>query len=357
MKEDENGFLYPEINQRLCIDCGLCARACAFPAPSENPLPQSVYAAQMQDRGKLMESQSGGAFSAIATPLLLAGCNVYGAGMPDDLTVRHMRIERPEDLVHIKKSKYVQSDTCGAFASARDDLIAGRRVLFSGTPCQVDGLLHFMTAGKTDTQNLITVDFVCHGVPSPMVYRDFIHSIERRKHKKIGKFCFRDKRFGWHDHVETYSFQDAPDKWIRSNVYTKIFYKCVAFRPSCFCCPYSNRRRCSDLTVADYWGVGDFFPEIRQPEGVSLVLVNTPKGAGAFSRAEGLQAWPSNIEDAGKYQRRLSMPNPKPEKYDDFWRDYHKLGGSRTIRKYGGVTGLNRVRRRLRVLKSKLGRQ
>lgn len=277
MKPDRLGFLYPEADMSKCVDCGICESVCDFvktaDAQQHLPLSISVTAARNKDTSVLNSSQSGGVFSALAKSVIHEGGVVYGAAYDSDMTVSHKRSETLEGCNAFRGSKYVQSEMGDIFLQVRKDLEEGRKVLFSGTPCQVAGLLAFV---PTKFQSgLVTVDFICHGVPSPYVWRDYLDYMKRKGN--LVSAVFRDKSAGgWKVHAESFGYDDG--RQVFRETYKVLFYKNVMLRHSCAVCPYDYSRRKSDVTIADFWGVEEVLPQFDGNQGTSMIISMTEKG-------------------------------------------------------------------------------
>lgn len=211
MKPDALGFLYPKVDESKCVDCGLCERVCQFNGHydcSLNLLQPIAYAARHKDISEVMKSRSGAAFVAISDYILEQGGVVYGAGYKDHFRVAHKRAATKEERDEFRGSKYVQSDMTGVFRQVKEDLKNGLVVLFSGTPCQTSGLNAFV--GKKLRENLYLVDIVCHGVPGPYIWRDYLEYLEKKHGSKITYVNFRDKElYGWKAHKETFKFENG----------------------------------------------------------------------------------------------------------------------------------------------------
>lgn len=208
MKPDTLGFLYPEVDTEKCVDCGLCEKVCAFNDNYDTSLSLSqpdVYAARHKDMQEIETSRSGAAFIALSDWVIEHGGIVYGAGYTDHFRVVHKRAVSKEERNEFKGSKYVQSDLTGVFRQVKADLKAGLLVMFSGTPCQTAGLNSYV--GKKLRENLYLVDIVCHGVPGPFIWRDYLAYLERKHGDKICWVNFRDKQlYGWTAHYESFKF-------------------------------------------------------------------------------------------------------------------------------------------------------
>ena len=208
MEPDALGFLYPKVDESKCIDCGLCEKVCAFNDNYDKSLnlpKPDAYAARHKDMDEIMKSRSGAAFVAISDYILEQGGVVYGAGYKDHFRVAHKRATTKEGRDEFRGSKYVQSDLTGVFHQIKQDLKNGLTVLFSGTPCQTSGLNSYV--GKKLRENLVLIDIVCHGVPGPYIWRDYLDYLEKKQGDIITMVNFRDKeRFGWTAHKETFTF-------------------------------------------------------------------------------------------------------------------------------------------------------
>lgn len=286
MKPDVLGFMYPEVNPARCTDCGLCDKVCDFCGRHEDnrieeDRPLEVYAASNRDSDVLLSSQSGGVFTAVSDVVLSQGGVVYGAVMNDDFTVSHARADNAEERDRMRGSKYVQSMLDGIFRSVLEDLVSGRTVLFTGTPCQVAGLASFIPSRFHE--KLILMDFICHGVPSPSVWKDYVS--EMRKKGVLEKVCFRDKSCGgWKVHKETFRYADG--RLIERETYRVLFYKNIMLRDSCGVCPYSLGNRRADITIGDFWGLGEMHPEYDDPRGTSILICSSGKGKMLVEAAE-----------------------------------------------------------------------
>lgn len=305
MKPDALGFLYPEVDMDRCTDCGLCERKCDFvranPSASSFPEKVHVFAARNTDPEVLASSQSGGFFPALSKAVISAGGVVYGAAFRPDFTVAHIRSADQEGCTAFGGSKYVQSEMGDSFVSVRKDLEEGRTVLFSGTPCQVAGLLSYLP--QRLHQNLVTVDFVCHGVPSPAVWKDYVRYMKKKG--EVVSVNFRDKEAGgWNIHAESFVYADG--RKVFRETYRVLFYKNVMLRHSCASCPYDYTRRKSDIVMADFWGIEEVLPHFDGNSGTSMLIAMSPKGREWITRvSEDLV-----IEEAEITSELVSRRNP-----------------------------------------------
>ncbi len=313
MHEDSEGFLYPEVDDGLCIDCGLCEKVCPVVNQGEVREPLAVYAAKNPNEEIRMQSSSGGIFTMLAERTIANGGVVFGAAFNESWEVEHKYAETSEGLAAFRGSKYVQSRIGETFLQAESFLKQGREVLFSGTPCQIAGLRKFL---RRDYANLIAVDFICHGVPSPGVFRTYLeeekerfcaqsanknsvssysnHSVSGRdslssaNKAQIEAISFRDKKLGW----KKYSFVLVLSKTLvagekntvsfsstlHENPFLRGFLADLYLRPSCHTCPAKELKSGSDITIGDYWGIAQTMPELDDDKGVSVIIANTVKG-------------------------------------------------------------------------------
>lgn len=331
MRINEKGFLYPEVDTNKCIRCNACSNNCPWLSQSnESPISkQELYSVKRSNFKKRMKSQSGGAFSAYAEYVLKNKGVVYGVAFKNNEAI-YCRVTSIRGLKKLKGSKYVQASVGGVFKNVFDDLSKNRTVLFSGTACHVDGLKSFLSAKKADTSKLITIDIICHGVVSPMIFKDYISYTEKSIGKRIKKFNFRDKSFGWHGHFVSFK---AGSNYYKSKNYVKIFYSSYALRDTCFECRYANLNRMSDVTIGDSWGIGDYYPDFDDNKGCSLIIQNTDKGKELFNRTKD-QFISLKINKNEALQPNLEHPTEKPCDYDNFWQDYHKFGFEYAVFKY-----------------------
>lgn len=333
MQPDALGFLYPKVDETLCVECGLCEKVCAFNNnynKTQNlPMP-NIFGARHKNMAEVETSRSGAIFIAISDYILDRGGVVYGVGYADHFRVVHKRAITKVERNEFKGSKYVQSDLTGIFRQVKADLQKGVTVLFSGTPCQTSGLASFI--GSKLSENLYLVDIVCHGVPGPYLWRDYIAYLEKKQSDEIVEVNFRDKeKFGWIAHHETFKFKSSGDEVV---VFSERFYKSVMFRYSCGNCHFCNIIRPSDITIADFWGWEKTAPSFNQDnKGVNLVLVNTKKGQKVFdSIQDNLNTFVVKLENA--LQSNLQSPTKTYNKRQLFEQDYEKYGFEYVQRKY-----------------------
>lgn len=319
MQADKMGFLYPIVDLSNCIDCGLCERVCAFNSGYDrsklydSPL---VFGAYNRDTEQVVRSQSGGLFYTLASYIISIGGVVYGAAFENVFKVSHIRVSTLFDLESLRGSKYVQSDLGFVFNNVIDDLLSGITVLFSGTSCQIAGLHSLIKSNRIDDSNLFLCDIICHGVPSPNVWKENLRHIESQYKSKIIKAIFRDKKlFGWHSSISSFILENG--KTVSSNKFNLAFGLGYINRQSCSICYFANMKRPSDITLGDFWGLSKVNPQLdAQNKGVSLVLINSEKGETLFdSIKDELICFESNVIDC--IQPNLEKPNkPSPNRGD-----------------------------------------
>lgn len=281
MAEDDEGFLSPTFNPDLCIDCGQCERVCPIKNPKKNPAPEISYAAWINDDARRMISSSGGLAYALSEAMLERGGAVCGAAL-EGFTVKHILVDNVDELRRLQGTKYVQSDLGNIFVEIKRLLKTGRQVLFIGTPCQVTGLKNFVSGLG---ENLLTVDLVCHGVPSPGVLRRYVDEL-RQRYPTAVTLSFRDKVYGWHRYHAFALYDEKSEIVFREggpiNAYIQGFLKNVFCRQSCAQCPFSTKERAGDITLSDYWGIEKFEPAFNDKKGISMAALHTDKGRAFF---------------------------------------------------------------------------
>lgn len=283
MKRDKEGFLYPDISYEKCINCGLCKKICPVANRNKDSGKEpDCYAFSAKNDILLNNSSSGGVFGLLAESIIERGGVVFGAGFDEKFRVVHKYTETIEGITDLQRSKYVQSDTGNSYSIAKQFLDAGRLVLFSGTPCQIGGL--YATLGKS-YDNLFTADFICHAVPSPQIYENYLEYRKEKAGSEIDSVSFRDKSEGWKNFSMKIEFKNST--FYRKNVcedsYLKGFVADLYSRPSCSNCAFKLVGRESDLTLADFWGVEKYTDSFCDNRGTSLVILHSEKGKTAFS--------------------------------------------------------------------------
>lgn len=316
---DNEGFLYPEVDRDTCIDCGLCERVCNELHPYDKRKPIKVLAAINKNEEIRMKSSSGGIFYILADRIINEGGVVFGARFDENWQVVIDYAEEMKGVEAFMGSKYVQARIENAYKDVKRFLAEGRKVLFTGTPCQVAGLHKFL---RKSYDNLLTVDIICHGTPSPKVWRMYLDAVLQSS-TSIGKISFRNKTHGWknfHFLVEydgdskTTSLLSSPSE----NQYMKAFLSNLILRPSCSSCVAKSCSSQSDITLADFWGIWNVNPQMHDNKGTSLLFINTDKGINALPNEAVVQYAESDYETAIKYNTACShsvFPHPKREAF------------------------------------------
>lgn len=350
LEEDTEGFLYPQVDEETCIKCGLCEKVCPILNQADKLPVLKVLAVKNPDEEERMNSSSGGVFLPLAREVINQGGVVFGAVYDESWEVHHVYAEKIEDVYQMMGSKYLQSKIGNSFKDAERFLKQGREVLFVGSPCQIAGLRTYLR--NKQYPNLLAVDFLCHGVPSPGVWRRYLAETyggyDAKEQSRlqatagknsvllsslnatspIGDIKFRDKReSGWKKFrfvVRQKSASKADQNTVLSsdihymNPFMQGFLFDIYLRPSCYACKCKNGVNHSDMTIADFWGINQSAPEFDDDKGVGLVLLNTKKGEEYFSRLP-MDMMPSNLEKAHYYNGGFNEHTKAHPKRDQFF--------------------------------------
>lgn len=336
MIQDEKGFFYPNVNEKLCIHCGLCNKVCPILQKQQNNEGNiETYAAMNKDNEIRLKSSSGGIFTLLAENIIKKDGVVFGVEFDKNFHAKHTYIERIEDIEKYRGSKYVQSDIGNSYIKAREFLEQGRYVLFTGTPCQVEGLQKFLMK-KYD--KLYTQDIICHGVPSVKVwdkYLSFRKNVD--KQNNLEDIKFRDKKnYGWNNYELLFKYSDK-EVFINHNddLFIKIFLSDIALRDSCYKCKFKDKHRKSDILVADFWGIEEIFPEMNDEKGISFVIVNSKKGKELFEEInEKLKYKRVTFEDAIRHNPSM-IKSAKYNKYTEkFFDNFEEMKLKELVDKY-----------------------
>lgn len=335
MEPDDEGFLYPILNKSLCVNCGLCKNVCPHDNDFSADEPFSVYALQHSSEDVLSGSSSGGAFSALADYVTEKNGAVCGCVFDDNFRAIHTVTENTAVIEKMKGSKYVQSDTANSFKEVKVRLENGQRVLFTGTPCQVDGLKRFL---KKDYENLITVDLICHGVPSPLLLSEYIKATEKNK-GKITDLKFRDKlRNGWRSEGTVVYKMGGKKKVLTISPFKDSYYNLYYIRNSvsrmcCYSCKYATHKRVGDFTIGDYWNIPDVVPQIEYEKGVSVVFTNNEKAEKILNRIkDNVSLYETELSSAVKGNGNLSRPSEMPEARKNIYKKITEKGYEATVK-------------------------
>lgn len=308
-KQDQEGFFYPTVDEDICIQCGLCEKVCPVLHHYEERRPQEVLAAINQNEEVRMASSSGGVFTLLAEHIIDQGGIVFGVRFDDEWLAVFDFTENKEKLAAFRGSKYLQARVGDSYVRCKEFLDQGRQVLFSGTQCQIAGLLHFL---RKPYSNLLAVDFICHGVPSPKVWSKYLDEVVSAGRRAISDISFRDKRLGW----KCFSFAIDYDERNRNytltsafpeNPFMRAFLENLILRPSCYKCPAKGGRSHADITIADFWGIQQIHPEMDDDKGISLVLIHTDKGQQALQRDK-LICQEASYDDVLRFNSAVALP-------------------------------------------------
>lgn len=287
---DVEGFWYPEVNKDLCTDCGLCEKVCPVInirklKKNDYDIPVHTIAAINKNMRVRWDSTSGGVFSAFAAYIYEQGGYVGGAKYNEDFSVSEYISNNPEDIKALRSSKYLQSNATGIYAQVKKLLIAGDRVLFCGTPCQMAALRAFL---RRDYENLIIVDFVCRGVNSPKVYRAYLDSLERKFNSKVVYVKAKNKELGWRNLTRKVTFENGQSYYgvFMEDDFRRGYHTNVFCRPSCYECQFKGFPRMADITIADFWGIEKVDPNLDNNVGTSMILLNSKKGESFFEHVK-----------------------------------------------------------------------
>ncbi len=321
MQPDEEGFLYPIISEKKCIGCGRCKEVCPITHKPSNFSLKLSYGCYAKRQEEQMESSSGGVFSVLARKVLLENGIVCGAAYDEKQLVFHLIIESENELFRLKGTKYVQSRIENVFSDIKEFLAQNRTVLFSGTPCQVAGLKSFL--GK-EYDNLICVDLICHGVPSPKVWERYLKQIS--KGSTVEKVTFRNKSQGINRITLDYYLKDGNviQENYADSLYMKGFIQNLYVRPSCFECKFKGADRCSDLTIGDFWAVKEYHPEFYNDKGVSAIIVHSEMGKRWIKKIEEeLNIIQSSIKELACWNECLLESTVKNDRREDFFSQWN----------------------------------
>lgn len=359
MREDEEGFRYPSVNASACVECGVCERVCPVAHADKEDVPhrQDGWLVQHKDEAIRRESTSGGAFTAIAAWVIRQGGVVFGGGYREGtFVVEHRAVEREEDLAVFRNSKYVQSVIGDAFKQALDRLREGRWVCFSGTPCQIEGLRHFLKG--REYERLVCVDLVCRGIPGPRILTRYIEARQASIGGEFVKILFRDKYYGYHySSFSIYNKDKGKDyhKGVDSDAYLRAFFSNLSDRPSCYDCRFKKRYRHSDFTIWDCFPV-EKFTKALDGKGTTRVLVQSDKGRmimeGIKNDLHCMAVRPDRLV-AGVREMFHSVPvNPRrPE----FFADCNSMSATDFFRKWFPITCKVRMNAFVRLTCHRLG--
>lgn len=324
MDIDEEGFRYPILDNDKCIECQICKQACPI-IKKKLSIKREVYAAKNLDEDIRKNSSSGGVFSALAEVILSKGGIVCGCRFDEQFNVIHDIAMTMKDVEKFRGAKYIQSHKEDIYYKVKEFLVAGKCVLFSGTPCEIAGLKTYL---RREYEKLICCDIVCHGVPSPRFWKEYLEYIERKYNQRISKIYFRSKEKSWKKYCTKIELDNSTyEEYYFKNEYMQGFLKDICLRPSCYKCEFKADNIYSDITLGDYWGIENSHPEIDDDKGVSLLIMNTNKGKMMFEEInERIEIIESSMQQACAKNKSILKPVDKPEQREIFFEQLDKLG-------------------------------
>ena len=336
--KDEEGFYRPHLDTGKCVKCGLCERICPIVSSFQRHIETDavVYAAWHKDSSIRSESTSGGAFTALAQAILSKGGVVYGAAYDDDMQITHVEARTVADLGKLRLSKYAQSLIGDTFKRVKQHLNDGVPVMFVGTPCQNAGLKNYL---QKDYENLVLIDFICHGVPSIDLFQSYISWLEK-KYGKVNYINCRDKRKGWYDSLRVITTQDARSKIMRGfdDNYWVGFNNNTTLQEACYNCSVQGFPRCSDITIADFWGIGKEVPFAHKDEiekGISMIIINNTKASSLLEEAAvNMYVIERTLSEAIEKNRTAVRSCARPESRDTIYKDMRVVDYVSLCKKY-----------------------
>ena len=351
MERDSLGFVYPAVDEAACVACGACERVCPVLHPEEEqPAPLAVKALRARDEALRAESSSGGVFTLLAREILREGGAVYGAAFDGELRVRHIRAEDEAGLAPLRGSKMIQSAAWEVYPEIRAVLKEGRKVLFTGTPCQVYGLKKYLGG---DPEGLVTADLICHGVGSEEVFRRYLADQAREAGSPVKAVSFRCKQTGWRNYAVRLTLASGAVKLKphAEDGFMRVYLRNYALRPSCYACRFKGNRRLSDLTLADAWGAERYAKELDDDRGLSAVVCRTQKGAELLRRAaEGCAGAEIPAEALERWNASIVRSPLEPQNNADFVREILAAPYRATVSRYCRTSLLKKLKRRIRAL-------
>lgn len=334
MLEDEEGFFYPVINESVCINCGLCRKVCSWENPKyecdENPI---VLASVLKNKTERQRSTSGGIFLGIAEWIINQGGMVFGAAFDEHLQLHHIGVDTVEGLQKLRGSKYLQSQLGTIFKVVERELKSGRWCYFTGTGCQVAGLIAYL---RKEYVNLLTSDIVCHGVPNQKLFNEHISYMEKKYNDKVVSYHFRDYKYGGGCEIcEFANRRPVINPSYELSPYLFSFMYGLTYRYSCYECRFAKIPRQGDITLADFWGARDYFPQMDTDNGCSLVLLNTKKGFDIWEKIKNKCDFNvSNVREAAGNNGNLIQSTSKPAIRTDVFKKMEIDGYEKIARRY-----------------------
>lgn len=336
MVADKEGFVYPKVDANKCIDCGMCENVCPISHPREQTSLKDSFILQYKSDSIRKQSSSGGAFTAIAEWIIKQGGVVFGAEFNKAFEVEHNYTETVEGLSRFRGSKYVQSNIGDSYSQAKQFLKSGKTVLFTGVPCQISGLLNYL---RKPYDNLYTIEVICHGVPSPLVWREYLKYQENKHRSKITNVSFRDKSLGY---ASTMKIQFENGQVYRrgheSDIMLRLFFSEITSRPSCYDCKFKGIERQSDFSIYDCWSIRQFNKEWDDDKGTSNVIINTEKAQLLYQKIDTIRSLEVNQDKAMKLDGNMIYDNPQKNPRRDAFMSALKNNPRQAIIQYSGIT-------------------
>lgn len=337
-KEDNDGFKYPVIDKDKCIDCGLCNKKCPVLNTKHNDFINDCYVGFNKDDNEKLKSSSGAIFSLLADYILDKNGIVIGAAFDKDNKLKHVAVESKKDLDKLKGSKYLQSDLDNIFTYIKEN-VKDRKILFVGTPCQVAGVKAIV-----NNKNLLCVDLICHGVPSPKLFEKYIKELEKNNSDKLLNYNFRDKSTGWDTYSNTVIFKNKKvSELSKDNKYMQLFLSDIALRESCYNCNFKVGNKYSDITLGDFWGIQNYYPEMYNKKGVSAIIINTELGKEVFNSIKNNIEYKScKLDEIIAGNSSLKVSSNEPNNRDIFFKELDDKSINYLCNKYKKKTNIIR---------------
>ena len=348
MIDDNEGFWYPRVDTDKCIDCGLCEKVCPIIQDTKKVDNIKFIACKNRDLDTRYNSSSGGVFSLVTEEIFKQDGVVFGVEYDKDLNVIYNLATNMEEAKKFRGSKYVQSRMNDMYNEVKKQLLMGKKVMFSGTPCHVAGLKKFLIK---EYDSLTLIDIACHGVPSPLVYKKYKDIITKKNNSKLKMISFRDKINGWKSYKVRFEFENNKKlvEHAGENIYMKGFLRDIYLRPSCYACKFKKPYTEADLTLADYWGVQNIHPDFDDDKGTSLVLCNTTKGKEII---EQIKSKMDIIETDGEFAVSnnpcIVRPVNHNKKREKFFENIDKVDIIENITKNTKVSFINKVKGKIK---------
>lgn len=336
LMEDKEGFYYPKIDKQKCTDCGLCLKKCVvhnskFIRKHLNNEPKILASWNLNENIR-NDSSSGGVFTTLANHIIDNKGVVFGAAFDNNLSLHHIEADTKEKISKLRGSKYLQSKIGTTYKEAKKYLKSGRKVLFSGTPCQIAGLCLYL--GK-HYENLYTVGLVCHGVPSPKVFKKYTQFLEKKYNSIIKSINFRDKSKGWKRYSTKIKFDNGfiYCNILNKDIFMRAFLSNLCLRPSCHNCKFTNIKRVSDITIGDFWGINRYKSSLDDDKGISLLLINSKKGQEIFNECNN-NLFYEECDIEKSMQHNLKGPSIASANREKFFEELDYIDFDKLVNKY-----------------------